>query len=244
MLPGQIVAPFSRAAVVSVYAERGRDAQAGLRVAGLYFRYIVLLVIPACLGLSVLSGPLVRVLYGLRYYDAAPALMMAGALSMFAPLAQPANSLVVAAGGQRRLVGAGLLAAAVTLILDYFLVRWYAALGGALANGLGQAISAMFTILIARRYSFTVPGGYLLRTTAAALGMAAMVGGAVYLLPDLVVVIVGPVVGAFAYAWFLRVGRLVGSEDVERLLQAASILPGPLKAPFRRLVNTVAARST
>jgi O-antigen/teichoic acid export membrane protein len=244
LIPGQIVGPFSRAAGVSVYAERGRDAEAGLRVARLYFRYMVLLVIPACLGLSVLSGPLLRVLYGAKYFDAAPVLMLAGALSMFAPLANPANSLITAAGGQRRLVVAGLFAAVVTLSFDYFLVRAYAAVGGALANGLGQAVSATFTLLIARRYNFSIPKKFFVRAAAAAFGMAALVAVAVYLLPDIVAIVVGPVLGAFAYAAFLRIGRIIGSEDVERLLKAASILPAPLKNPFRRVVHAVAAPPT
>lgn len=244
LLPGQIVGPFSRAAGVSVYAERGRDAQAGLRVAQLYFRYMALLVIPACLGLSILSGPLLRVLYGVRYFDAVPVLMIAAALGMFASLANPANSLITAAGGQRRLVIAGLGAAVVTLSLDYFLVRAYAAVGGALANGLGQAVSAALNVLIASRYNFKIPGKYLLRATLASLAMAAVVAGATFMLPDVVAIVIGPVVGAFAYAAFLRVARIIQEEDVERLLKAASILPRPLKGPFRRLVYGVAAPPT
>jgi O-antigen/teichoic acid export membrane protein len=241
LLPGQIVGPFSRAAGVSVYAERGRDPNAGLRVAQLYFRYMVLLVIPACLGLSILSGPLLRVLYGARYFDAVPVLMIAAALGMFASLANPANSLITAAGGQRRLVIAGLGAAVVTLSLDYFLVRAYAAVGGALANGLGQAISAVLNFLIAYRYNFKIPGKYLLRATLASVAMAAVVAGATIMLSDIAAIVIGPVVGAFAYAAFLRVARIIQEEDVERLLKAASILPGPLKGPFRRLVYGVAA---
>jgi O-antigen/teichoic acid export membrane protein len=244
LLPGQIVGPFSRAAGVSVYAERGRDANAGLRVAQLYFRYMVLLVIPACLGLSVLSGPLLRVLYGVRYFDAAPVLMIAAALGMFAPLSNPATSLITAAGGQRRLVVSGLGAAAVTLSLEYFLVRSYAAVGGTWANGLGQAVSAAVNILIAARYGFKIPGKYILRAGLASLAMAGVVGASIYLLSDVVAIVIGPLVGACAYAIFLRVARIIQEDDVERLLKAASILPRPLKGPFRRLVHAMAATPT
>ena len=240
LMPGQIVGPFSRAAGVSVYAERGRDAKAGIQVARLYWRYVVLLVMPACLGLAVLSGPLLRVLYGTRYFDAAPVLMLAGSLAMFAPLATPAISLVTAAGGQRRVVLAGLAAAAATLTLDYFLVRGYAALGGALANGLGQAIWAVTMILVARRYSFTIDLQFLLRVVFASIGMAVLVAAAVHLLPDFAAIAVGPVLGSLAYCGFLRLGRIVDAQDVERLLKAESLLPRPLRAPFRRLLQAVA----
>ncbi len=239
-MPGQIVGPFSRAAGVSVYAERGRDALAGLSAARLYWRYMVLLVMPTCLGLAVLSGPLLRVLYGVRYFDAAPVLMLAGSLAMFGPLAAPAIALVTAAGGQRRVVMAGLVAAAATLTLDYFLVRGYAALGGALANGLGQAIWAFAIMIIARRYSFTIDGGFLLRVVGAAIGMAVLVAAAVYLLPDLAAIAVGPALGALAYGGFLHIGRAIDAQDVERLLKAESLLPRPLRVPFRWLLQAVA----
>lgn len=243
VLPGQLVGPFSRAAGVSVYAERGRDARAGLRVTQVYWRYLVLLVMPTCFGLSVLSGPFLRVLYGARYFDAAPVLMWAGALSIFAPLASPATALITAAGGQRWLVISGLGTAVATLTLDYVLVRGHAAVGGALANGLGQAIATVVTILIARRYSFTFSFNYLVRVVAAALGMTALVGATAHLLPDVAAVVVGPVVGALAYCVLLRVARIVTPEDVDRLLQAAPLLPRPLAAQFKRLVHAVATPS-
>jgi O-antigen/teichoic acid export membrane protein len=240
LLPGQLVGPFSRAAIVGVYAEHGRAEQAGLHVARVYWRYLVLMVMPASLGLAVLSGPLLSLLYGARYADAAPVLFVAGALSMFGPLASPATSLVTAAGGQRRLVTVGLVAAMATLALDYVLVRAYAAIGGAIANGLGQAISTLTIVLVARRYAFRVASPFFLRVTGAALGMAVVVAAAAYFLPAIVGVVLGPVLGAVAYCGFLRALRVVNGEDVERLLKAESLLPRRLRAPYRRLLGAVA----
>jgi len=240
LIPGQLVGPFSRAAAVTVFGERGRDQQAGLHVAHVYWRYLVLLVLPACLGLAVLAGPLLRVLYGARYFDAVPVLVMAGALSMFASLAHPATTLVTAAGGQRRLVLAGIVAAVATLTLDYLLVRPYGAMGGALANGLGQAISTATVLLVARRYSFRSRPTFVLRVTGAALVMAMAVLAVVAILPDLAGIVVGPAVGALAYGASLRVGRVIDAEDVERLLKAQQVLPPPLRAPFRRVLQLFA----
>ena len=239
-IPGQLVGPFSRAAAVAVFGERGRDQQAGLHVTQVYWRYLVLLVLPACLGLAVLAGPLLRVLYGARYSDAVPVLMVAGALSMFASLANPATTLVTAAGGQRRLVLAGILAAVATLTLDYCLVRPYGAMGGAVANGLGQAISTAAVVLVAHRYSFRSRPNFVLRVTAASLVMALAVFVVVALLPDLVGIAIGPVVGAFVYGASLRVGRVIDAEDVERLLKAQQMLPRPLRDPFRRVLQLFA----
>lgn len=243
LMPGQAVSPFSRSASVSVYAETGRNAETGVHVARIYWRYVVLLILPACFGLAALSGPLLRLLYGVRYLDAAPVLMLGASLSMFGPLADPASSLVTASGGQRRLVIAGVCAATVTLTLDYVLVRSFAAFGGALANGLGQAISTVTVTLIARRYSFKIPLSFLLRVVGAVAGMTAIVAAVVYLLPDLAAVALGLPLGVFAYGLFLRVGRIIESDDIDRLLHAESILPKPLRGLFRRMLFSMAAPS-
>jgi len=244
LFPVGLIGPFARAAGVSVFAEHGRSSQAGRHVAHLYWRYLLLLILPACLGLSILSGPLVRILYGVRYVDAVPVLMVAAALSMFAPLASPATSLVTASGGQGRLVRWGLLAAVATIVLDYWLVRYHAAMGGALANGLGQAISTISIIVIARKeVDFRISLGSTLRVALAALGMAATVALFAHLVPDLVAVVAGPLLGAAAYVAFLRIGRVVEEEDVDRLLEAEGVLPSKLRPLFRRLVRIAASPS-
>jgi O-antigen/teichoic acid export membrane protein len=240
LIPPQIVGPFSRAAGVSVFAEQGRSATSGRHVAHLYWRYLLLLVMPVCLGLAALSGPMMRLLYGVQYYEAAPVLMLAAALSMFAPLASPATSLVTAAGGQGRIVSYGLLAAAATIALDYWLVRSHAALGGALANGLGQAISTVGTILIACRYvNFRVELGFTLRVSLSALAMAVIVALFVHLVPIIVGVVGGPFLGAGAYVAFLRLGRVVEEQDMERLRRAEGVFPSKVRPYYRRSVQIV-----
>jgi|GEM_PF-5470053 O-antigen/teichoic acid export membrane protein len=244
LIPPQIVGPFSRAAGVSVFAEQGRSAKAGRHVTYLYWRYLVLLVLPVCLGLAALSGPLVRILYGVQYYEAAPVLLLAAALSVFAPMASPATSLITAAGGQGRLVRWGLLSAVATIALDYWLVRYYAAMGGALANGLGQAISTIGTIVIARQYvSFRSSLGFTLRVFLAALGMAAVVALFMRLVPNIVGVVGGPFLGVGAYVTFLRIGRVVEEHDIDRLLRAEIVFPEWARPSYWRLVHIFARLS-
>jgi len=71
--------------------------------------------------------------------------------------------------------------------------------------------------------------------------MAALVATAVHFLPDLVAIAVGMPVGVFAYGALLRVGRVVDGKDVERLLEAESLLPKLLRPLFRRLLRAVAS---
>lgn len=231
----QLVGPFSRAAGATLLAEQGRSNDAGVYMAQVYWRYLALLVLPATLGLAALSTPLVHVLYGEAYRAAAPVLLVAAAFGMFAPLAGPASTLAVASGGQGLLVRCGLAATVVTLSLDYVLVKSFDAVGGAWANGLGQLASTVAVWYVTgRHYGFRIPYAFAARLLAAAGGMGLVVGLFSFLVPDVVSIFVGPVLGATTYAVLLRLLRVVGEEDVERLLKIERMLPSRARAGFRR----------
>jgi O-antigen/teichoic acid export membrane protein len=138
----------------------------------------------------------------------------------------------------------GLLSAVATIALDYWLVRYYAAMGGALANGLGQAISTIGTIVIARQYvSFRSSLGFTLRVFLAALGMAAVVALFMRLVPNIVGVVGGPFLGVGAYVTFLRIGRVVEEHDIDRLLRAEIVFPEWARPSYWRLVHIFARLS-
>jgi hypothetical protein len=115
-------------------------------------------------------------------------------------------------------------------------------MGGALANGLGQAISTISIIVIARGYvDFRISLSFALRVSLAALGMAATVALFVHLVPDIVGAVGGPLLGVVAYPAFLRMGRVVEEQDVERLLKAENFVPSKARPLYRRLVYMVAS---
>jgi hypothetical protein len=70
--------------------------------------------------------------------------------------------------------------------------------------------------------------------------MAVLVGIVVHTLPDLVSVVLGPLLGALTYGAFLRVGRIVDAQDLERLGNAGHVLPRFLRNPFRRMLGLLA----
>jgi O-antigen/teichoic acid export membrane protein len=241
MVPAQLAGPFTKAAGVSLYAEQGRGDERGQRFTRIFWRYLGFLVLPASFGLAVMSGPLVRVLYGARYHDAIPALAVAAAFGIFGPLGRPAAELATAAGEQGLLVRSGLVAAVITLLLDWWLVSSYAALGGALANGLGQAVSTIaIWIAVHKRLGPQVPGRFALRLIGVTLGMAAAVALVAALLPDLVTVVVGPLVGVAAYALLVKFACLLEPEDVDRLVAVANLFPQRARPLCRRFVHLVA----
>jgi O-antigen/teichoic acid export membrane protein len=241
LLPAQLVGPFTNAAKASLFVEQGRGLEGGRHFTEQYWRYTALVVLPASFGLAALSGPLVRVLYGAQYHAAVPVLAVAAALSLVAPLGNPPTLLATAAGGQGLLVRYGLIAAAATIGLDLWLVKSSCAVGGALANGLGQAVSTVSVwIIVHRRFGLRLPGAFTLRLVLAAVGMGALVAGFARLVPDVIALASGPILGAAAYAWLLRAARVLGAEDVDRLLAVGSLLPARSQPLYRKLVRSIA----
>ena len=230
--------PFSRAAVASLFVEQGRSERDAKNLAALTIRYMSLMVFPAALGLAALSGSLVRVLYGPAYATAASVLAVSAILGAVGPLAEPAAGLVTAAGGQRLLVRWGLVAAALTLLLDLWLVRSHCAIGGAIANGGGQIIALLGVLAIAARRFGLRPGLAFLRSVgvaAALMGAAAAVAAS--LLPDIATLILVPPFGALVYSALLRQLRVLSPEDGRRFNSAAKVLPPALSSVSRRAVS-------
>ncbi len=240
-LPMKIAFPFSRAAVASLYAERGRSVEGARRFAALFWRYHALMVLPTSAGLCILSGPLIRTLYGPQYYAAAPVLFWALALGFLGPLQEPATNLVTAGNGQKYLVRWNIVAAVVVLTLDVVLVRSHCATGGAIAMGLGRLVTTIGVWEIARRwFGFELPVRFGLRLFAATLGMALTVWLVMLLSGDLLALLLGPATGMVTFPLWLRLLRPLVKEDVDRLGAAQSLLPGRLRPPYRFVLNWVA----
>ncbi len=236
-LPKSLAAPFTFAATASLYAERGRSVSRGQRVAELCIRYQALIVLPAAGGLAALSGPLIRVFYGVRYAEAAPVLAWSMALSAIGPFADPAIDLLRAAAKQRLLIYWTALAGLCVLTLDWVLVRAYWAVGGAIANGLGQSVFTLGVILLAvRQHGFRMQGLYLARLMAISCVMAGSVAALTVFLPDIGVLLLGPVMGVAVFVAGLRYGRVFEPEDGHHLPTLSSVVPRPFRPTFERLL--------
>ncbi len=241
-LAGRLAEPMSWASGAGLLVEHGRDPAAARRFAVTFLRYLALLVLPATLGLSVLGGPLIRVFYGAAYAPAAPVLALAAALAFVPSLAPPFQTLITAAGGQRLVLRVSLTAAALTLALDYWLVSSHCALGGALANGLGQGTAALGLLFVAQRhFGFLVPWPFLGRLAAIAATTAACVWALTTVVADFAAVALGPPLGVLVFLGLLRASSLLNAEDQRRLVVIGESLPGPLRAGFVRIIAWVGA---
>lgn len=98
-----------------VYASARRDlaASKGLYLATL--RYLALAMFPVAIGIAVVSGPAVRMLFGERWADSAPLMQAIAMYALSRGLAFPAGSLMKAVGQPGRLTLLGLVQLAVTV---------------------------------------------------------------------------------------------------------------------------------
>lgn len=242
LIPKEIASPFAKAAMAALYAESGLNKDRGTRVAELSTRYQALVVFPAALGLAVLSGPLVRLLYGEKYFAAAPVLFAAAALGPVGHLVEPVVTLLRTRDEQRRLIIWTAGAGAVMLGLDWWLVGALAALGGALANGLGQALLVFGLWALAHRICrFNLPGMYLLRLFLASATMAGGVAALHLVFDDLLTLILGIPVGIALFVINLKLWRVFAEPDPRHLQAVSGALPARVRVPYTRVLGWVMA---
>ncbi len=236
-LPKSLAAPFTYAAMASLYAERGRNVSRGQRVAEICVRYQALIVLPAAGGLAALSGPLVRVFYGAKYLQAAPVLAWGMALGAIAPFADPATDLLRAAAKQRLLILWTALAGVGVLVLDWTLVRVYWAVGGAIANGIGQSAFTLGVFFLAmRQHGFRVQGWYLARVLAISCVMAGSVAVLTMLVPDTSALFLGPILGVAVFLTGIRYGHVFEPEDRHYLPILGAFIPHQFRPTFDHLL--------
>ena len=194
-------------------------------------RYLVLLGAPLAIGLAVTAPAIVRLLWGPLYTPAGAVLAVLALGGLVASAAGASPAVLHAMKRHDRLLGQGLLAAAVDVALALLLVPVAGALGAALANVAAQTLASGLAIRAAvTAAGARVPAGALARIVAAALVM-----GVVALVPAVTLgggrgLLVAIVVGAVAYPLALRVLGALTPEDLDRARVLVERLPAPARA--------------
>lgn len=209
---------------------------------GATWRYTSLIVWPAALGLASIGGPLLRSLYGDRYAPAASAFAVAVGLSALPRLIDVPTRLLTVLGGQGTLLRWNVFAATVMLALDAALVPALCAVGGALANGAGQIIATVGLCIIGvRSYGLVIDWRFNLGVFGAAAVMALGVTLVGFALPDLAVLLLGPLVGCGLFVAVLCVFRPFDASDVGRAEALIVALPRSLRPMVRLTVARCAS---
>lgn len=179
-------------------------------------------------GGALFAEPVIRLLFGSAYVEAAPVLaillLSAGAVA----LGQPAAAVLVNRERYRFLTGSFALLAAGNVALDVLLIPSGAARGAALANTATQlaAVGAQL-VAVNRLLGARFPLGTLLRSLGAA-GLAALPAWGLGAGGDGAGLALGVVAFALGYPVALRLAGALSAEDVERLRAAAAACPEPV----------------
>lgn len=147
LVPGSIMsALYPRLALAySVSRERWRDATSRA------MRLIVAGSLPLALGLIAVAEPLVRMIYGERYVDAAPTLRLLAALLPLHGANAAIGQAMQAAHLQTVLLGMTVLAVVSNLLANLWFVGHVGIEGAAIALGVSSALSLIVQLLIHHR---------------------------------------------------------------------------------------------
>jgi O-antigen/teichoic acid export membrane protein len=159
------------------------------------------LVVPLAVGLAVLAGPVVRLLFGNDFEDTPRALvLLAPAIAVF-PVGYLAGYLLIARNQERRLVGLYAALAVENIVSNAVLIPLLSLHGAAIATSVTQVLLAAILLRMARRaagsvdlaVAFATPvaasaaAGLVMWATRSSLAVAVVAGGLTYVVAFLLV---------------------------------------------------------
>ncbi len=178
-------------------------------------RLTLIAALPLTAGVVAVGPPAIRAVYGYAYRGTGPVLVV---MMLFFPvlaLVLVSNGLLIGLGKVRLPLLFGAFGALVNVIMDFVLIPGHAAVGAALANGIGQMSVGIPTVVyacyLARPMDWaagTIAKGI---AAAGACGVAASV--AIYTLGNQVGIPVGVVAGVVIFAGLVRLLRVVAPHD-------------------------------
>ncbi len=234
-----ILAPgvFGSALATSLLAQYGRDRSRTSAMATDATRYLFLFSMPMLFGLSLMSAPVIALLYGNKFLPAIYVLQVAAVLSILKPVSYAADSIFRATGRQGQMVFWTTVCAFLNVGLDYLLIPHFGAVGAAIGSGV--AVSTQIAVcMFVQMISFDVPIDFkgLGKITLAGLAMALPVLPANRFLPPVAAVIVDPIAGAAVYLAMLKITGALNGPDVERLDRLTTIFPSVLRPLIHKLI--------
>jgi O-antigen/teichoic acid export membrane protein len=229
---------FASAMSTSLLAQHGRDSSRLPDMAADAARYMFLLSMPLLFGLFLISEPLLHVLYGRRYAEAAPVLAIAALLAIVRPLVQPMDAVFRATGRQTRMLLWATMCAFINVLLDWLLIPYMGAQGAATANGSAQSILvAGYWIIGAIWFQTKLDWSSLTRIAVSGLAMAVPVVAITRTLPPVMAVPSAIVSGALVFCVLLRVTRALNLTDADRLSKLSAMTPRLMQPAVRRTVH-------
>jgi len=185
-------------------------------------RLALIMALPLTVAGLALGPPAIETIWGAKYQEAGPVLVIMLSTFPFLPLFSIARGALVGVGKQKILISASALGAAVDIGLALLLIPPFAAVGAALAN-VGAQLASGIPIIAAGRRTFGkvdwAPGSVLRSGIAA--GIAGLAALAVVLpLRGVVGLLLGIVVGVTVFVAAAATVKILPADDA-RWLDAA-----------------------
>jgi O-antigen/teichoic acid export membrane protein len=235
---------FGTATGATMMAQYGRNSSQVRGLVGTSVRYLALISFPVHFGLAAIAGPVMWIIYGGRYSEAVPALIVTACLGIPKAFLIPVQALLSSWERQDLIIRWGLISGALNLILDFALIPKHGALGAALANGTTQTFAALALWLCAvHLLKVRIPGMALLKTVLVSAAMAIVVHLAASRVPALPAAIGSVFLGTAVYLILLRMARVLGPADHGRMLHLKSHVPSSTRRIFETSLNWLISTS-
>ena len=232
---------FGHALGVTMMAEYGRDPSRVALIAKAATKYMYLFAAPLLFGLALLSGPLVRLLYGPKYLPAIPVLAVGAGLALFKPLLLPVQYFFRAHNRQAPLLIWNSLCGVLNVGVDWALIPRIGALGAGIGNGVAQAAAVLgiwaYAIV---KYRLGLDFAALWKITIALLAMAPPILLMNSWLPPAAALLAGVPTGGIIFLGLLRWMNLFQPEDHERLNHVNASLPKAFRPIVQRMIGMIA----
>jgi O-antigen/teichoic acid export membrane protein len=201
-------------------------------------KYSSFILIPVSIGLLAISKNFVNVLYG-NAYSSVPLLFLPICLSKgFISLYVGASAVIFASERQQFIVKWGLVLAALNMILDYFLIKAYAALGAAWATSCVHFLAAAITLIYIRhRLKLEIPFGcqFMFLLASLPMGIASYLVSVHFL--NVSGLIAAIMLGACIYFLTVRMLGVFPGEDRKLLQFVGERIPNALRPMYVRYFN-------
>lgn len=228
----------------TLMAEISRGQKGAARLATDSVRYMSLLVVPMHAGMAAIAVSLVPLVYGSAYAPSISALAITSLLAIPKAFHWLPTTIHQAADKQalilRRLAFMGI----VNIALDALLIPSFGANGAAIANGTAQSVAVFVMWRSALRVSpFEIPWKAIASISGSAAGMAAVVVLINALLPPILGVPLGVVIGGATYLIGLRLTGAIREEDAAMIHRLLMRLPGSVGAGVYKVVRMITTPS-
>jgi O-antigen/teichoic acid export membrane protein len=231
---------FGSATGISLMVESTRDPSRVDSIVKNACRYLLFVALPVHLGAAAIARSAVGFAYDARYVPVIPVIMIASILSLPRAFQEISEVLMRTADRQNELLVWLSVTGVVNIVLDFFLIRRYGAVGAAWGNGLSQGFGIMLVWRQARRfYNFSFPIGSALRLLSAASIMAVIAFFICRAVPGLLGLIAAVAAAAPIYLMLVKLFRGLDPSDRQRLKPLGNRLPGSMRRIYLATVDFI-----